>query len=86
MVYICIYLEIKLEKEVIRRARALFECTCASLVKMEFVRILDACANSFLPFSSKLKIKQLVQVSSSGHSKRRVGGIQCDDFLILLSS
>lgn len=50
-----IYLEIKLEKDIIHRERVPFECTCSSLAKMEFVRILDACANSFLPFSFKLK-------------------------------
>ena len=54
-----IYLEIELEKEEIHRERVPFKCTCSSLVKMEFVRLLDACANSFLPFSFKLKNKTL---------------------------
>jgi len=49
------YLEIKIKKEVICRERVPFKCTCSSSVKMEFVRVLDACANSFLPLNLRNK-------------------------------
>lgn len=57
-----LYLEVQLEREIIHRERVPFECTFG-----KFVRILDACANSFLPFAFKLEIKLLVQVLNSDH-------------------
>lgn len=58
-----LYLEIKLEKEIIHRERL----QKYLLFFGKFVRILDACANSFLPFAFKLEIKLLVQVLNSDH-------------------